>query len=307
MLQVHTLLANGKRGDQAALERMRCVRQNTVSDWRATCDVVDAVGKHRISDVCHVQPSHAVEIARHFRRREGKEWSDEVKEQVTEWVERCEAEEWTVQELRQALLAEPTTTTANGPGGASAAVEEYVRGGGHFATVYADPPWRYDNQATRAATDNHYQTMTPTEIAGLTIAGVPVAGLVEDNAHLWLWTTNAFLFQCPRVIESWGFEYKSVFVWCKPQMGIGNYLRVAHEFLLFAVRGRAPFRACDIRSWKEYARGEHSSKPEPIRRDVIERASPGPYLELFGRREIDGWSVWGNQVERDLFSKEVAS
>ena len=164
-----------------------------------------------------------------------------------------------------------------------------------FNCIYADPPWRYGNQATRAATDNHYPTMTPEEIAAL-----PVAELAADDAHLHLWTTNAFLFDCKAIMEAWGFTYKSMLVWCKPQMGIGNYWRVSHEILLLGVRGRCPFRDRGQMSWVMADRTTHSTKPEDVR-ERIERVSPGPRLELFGRRTAPGWTVWGNQIARHLF------
>jgi len=164
-----------------------------------------------------------------------------------------------------------------------------------FGTIYADPPWQYGNQATRAATSNHYDTLMPDEIAEL-----PISQLTNENAHLHLWTTNAFLFECPNIMESWGFEWKSSFVWVKQQMGIGNYWRVSHEFLLLGVKGSLPFMAKDEKSWIELPRGKHSSKPEEIV-DKIERVSPGPYLELFGRRTRKNWTVWGNQIPKQSF------
>lgn len=167
--------------------------------------------------------------------------------------------------------------------------------GRRFGTIYADPPWLYGNQGTRAATGNHYGGMTVEEIADL-----PIAKLAAENAHLHMWTTNAFLFDCKAIMEAWGFEYKSCFVWVKPQMGLGNYWRLSHEFMLFGIRGSAPFGSRSEKSWMECARGKHSAKPEQVRR-IIERVSPGPYLELFGRMKVEGWTVWGNQIERNLF------
>jgi N6-adenosine-specific RNA methylase IME4 len=167
--------------------------------------------------------------------------------------------------------------------------------GARFGTIYADPPWRYDNAGTRAAAGDHYVTMTVDEIAAL-----PVAALAAADAHLHLWTTNAFLFDAQRVLEAWGFAYRSVFVWVKPKLGIGNYWRVSHEFLVLGVRGRVPFADHGIRSWLEHPRGPHSAKPERIRL-LVERVSPGPRLELFGRRTTLGWTVWGNQIERGLW------
>ena len=97
------------------------------------------------------------------------------------------------------------------------------------------------------------------------------------------------------LFERWGFEYKGILVWVKPGFGIGNYWRVAHEFLLLGVRGSAPFLDHRQLSWVISGRGEHSEKPE-ITRKLIELVSPGPYLELFGRKEVPGWMVLGDQI-----------
>ena len=167
--------------------------------------------------------------------------------------------------------------------------------GQKFGTIYADPPWQYGNQATRAATSNHYETMNVDALCEM-----PVADLAADDAHLHLWTTNAFLPDSFRVLEAWGFEYRSVFVWVKPQMGIGNYWRVSHEFLLLGIRGDAKrFNQRNRMSWGQFSRGQHSAKPDEIR-DLIQQVSPGPFLELFGRKPANGWTVFGNQVERRL-------
>lgn len=159
-----------------------------------------------------------------------------------------------------------------------------------FACIYADPPWQYGNQATRNRTDGKYDTMGLEDIVAM-----PVKALAATNAHLHLWTTNAFLFEARRVMEAWGFTYKSCFVWVKPQMGMGNYWRVSHEFLLFGMRGSCPFMAKNEKSWISLPRGEHSAKPHEIRK-LIERVSPGPRIELFARERHVGWSAFGNQV-----------
>lgn len=175
-------------------------------------------------------------------------------------------------------------------------LDELIQTDQTFVCIYADPPWQYGNQATRAATDNHYQTMTVEAICE-----EPVANLVAENAHLHLWTTNAFLPDAFKVLSAWGFEYKSVFVWVKPQMGIGNYWRVSHEFMLLGVRGQAPFEDKGLRSWFEAKRTKHSRKPWQVR-EMIQKASPGPYLEMYGREPIKGWTVYGDQIEEKLFA-----
>lgn len=166
-----------------------------------------------------------------------------------------------------------------------------------FSTVYVDPPWEYNNTASRGAAANHYRTLDFEHLCRM-----PVADLCAEHAHLHLWTTNSFLREALDLIHAWGFTYKSCFVWIKPQMGMGNYWRVSHEFLLLGVRGRMPFSNNAQRSWLIHRRREHSQKPYAVR-EIIEKVSPGPYLELFGRVEIPNsqWTVFGNQVERRLF------
>ncbi len=172
-----------------------------------------------------------------------------------------------------------------------------IDSGCQFPTIYADPPWSYSNTAARGAANNHYRTMTLQDICT-----EPVRELSASVAHLHLWTTNAFLREAFDVIEAWGFTYKSCLVWIKPQLGMGNYWRVSHEYLLLGVRGSMPFRDRGCRSWILERRTVHSRKPYRVRQ-LIEQVSPGPYLELYGREEIpqSQWTVYGNQVERRLF------
>lgn len=172
-----------------------------------------------------------------------------------------------------------------------------IQGQAKFSTIYADPPWPYTNTAARGAAENHYRTMTLAKIRS-----EPVKALVSDQAHLHLWTTNAFLFEAFDVIRDWGFRYKSCLIWVKPQLGMGNYWRVSHEYLLLGVRGNLPFQDHTCRSWKLARRTVHSRKPF-LFRGLIEQVSPGPYLELYGREEQprSQWTVYGNQVERRLF------
>lgn len=200
---------------------------------------------------------------------------------------------------RQPIINEPTDdsspelSTALARARAIDTAEKIVElAGCKFGCIYADPPWQYGNQATRASTGNHYDTMTVDELCEM-----PIASLAAEDAHLHLWTTNAFLFDAKRVLEAWGFEYRSVFVWVKPQMGIGNYWRLSHEFLVLGIRGDAKrFNDKSLKSWGEFERGKHSAKPEEVRL-MVERASAGPYLELFGRKPIEGWTVFGNQID----------
>lgn len=165
--------------------------------------------------------------------------------------------------------------------------------GQRFATIYADPPWNYRSQTLELATANHYSTMTVEELCKL-----PVGALAAPDAYLHMWVTSAFLVGPPeRIFAAWDFRYSgSSFVLVKRRLGLGNYWRIGHEFLLTAIRGNPPrFRDHTLRSWLEVERTGRSFKPEMVR-TLVERAAPGPYLELFGRRHVANWTVWGDEV-----------
>lgn len=169
-----------------------------------------------------------------------------------------------------------------------------------FRTIVADPPWPYGNTATRGSAEDHYPTMSMDELAAL-----DVAGLADDSAHLYLWVTNGFLREGFDLIDAWGFVYKACLTWVKPQMGLGNYFRGATEHVLFAVRGRLPTLSRSTVNWFEARRGRHSAKPDTFY-DLVETSSPGPYLELFARRQRLGWSSWGNEALEHVAVEAVA-
>lgn len=174
---------------------------------------------------------------------------------------------------------------------------------GQFSTFVADPPWQYGNTSTRGAAENHYGTMSIEELCALDVVPKHAA----DHSHLYLWTTAGHLPQAFEVMSAWGFDYKTYLVWVKPQMGMGNYFRVSTELVLFGIRGGMRTQARDIKNYFEAPRGKHSAKPA-LFHDLVQKASPGPYLELFSRCHAAsmlhgcvcskcrlGWSVWGNQ------------
>lgn len=252
---------------------------------------------------------NAATIARRFetsRRRDVLSHSHhcevaQLSARDADWfLDRAEQNGWSKQELRDEVRRYKLDALRR-PGDAKYATQTIddlyalVTAGKQFGTIYADPPWPYGNQATRAATKRHYKEHN--ELSVEDICSLPVSQLTADSAHCHLWTTNGFLREAFDVMEAWGFTYKSCFVWVKPDFGIGNYWRVGHEFMLFGIKGKAPFRNNSQQSWVYEQAGEHSAKPAKVRR-IIECTSPGPYLELFGRREVENWTVWGNEVER---------
>lgn len=177
--------------------------------------------------------------------------------------------------------------------------------GRKFKTVLADPPWQFQNRTGKVAPEhrrlNRYPTMTLDDICGL-----PVSEVVEDTAHLYMWVPNALLPEGLRVMEAWGFQYKSNLVWHKIRKdggsdgrGVGFYFRNVTELILFGVRGKNARTLDAGRSQVnmiQTRKREHSRKPDE-QYELIEACSPGPYLELFARGERPGWAVWGNQAD----------
>ena len=162
-----------------------------------------------------------------------------------------------------------------------------------YRVIYADPPWSYsDRQDTGmlGGAVKHYDTMPLEDICALP---VPAA----DDAVLFLWVTSPMLEDSFRVINAWGFKYKSSFVWDKVAHNMGHYNSVRHEFLLIATRGSCtPDVQRLFDSVVSIERTEHSRKPGQFR-EMIDTLYPmGDRLELFAREAAEGWDVWGDMV-----------
>jgi len=173
-----------------------------------------------------------------------------------------------------------------------------------FATILIDPPWRFANRTGKMAPEHkrlhRYPTMSFEEIAEL-----PVSKLALPNSHLYLWSPNALLLEALTIMKAWGFTYKTNIVWYKVRKdggpdgrGVGFYFRNVTELLLFGVKGH-------LRTLKPgrtqvnvmiSRKQEHSHKPE-ISYEIIQQCSPGPYLELFARERVSGWTQWGDLVD----------
>lgn len=173
-----------------------------------------------------------------------------------------------------------------------------------YQTILADPPWRFTNRTGKVAPEhkrlNRYDTLSLEEIME-----IPVSRVSGTNSHLYLWVPNALLIEGIKVLEAWGYKYKSNLVWHKVRKdggpdgrGVGFYFRNTTELILFGTKGRmrtlSPGRSQVniIRTQKQ----EHSRKPDELY-DIIEKCSPGPFLEIFARGSRKGWDTFGNQAD----------
>lgn len=165
---------------------------------------------------------------------------------------------------------------------------------GKYRIIYADPPWKYNDKRDGNTTgaEDHYPTMSIEEICEL-----PIKELAEDNAVLFLWTTSPLLEDTFKVISAWGFKYKSSFIWDKVKHNMGHYNSVRHELLLICTRGSCtPDNVKLFDSVQSIERTDkHSEKPEEFREIIDTLYTYGNKIELFSRKKVEGWKVWGNQ------------
>jgi N6-adenosine-specific RNA methylase IME4 len=163
-----------------------------------------------------------------------------------------------------------------------------------YGVIYADPEWRFEPYSRETGMDrapeNHYPT-TPTNDIVLR----PVGTIAAKDSVLFLWATAAMLKGALRVMDGWGFEYKSHLIWAKDRVGTGYWSRNKHELLLIGTRGNVPAPAMG-EQWESLISapvGEHSAKPDAFY-DLIEAYFPNlPKIELNARRARPGWDVWG--------------
>ena len=164
----------------------------------------------------------------------------------------------------------------------------------NYPVILADPPWQYDDNSTDPTRqiENQYPTMSHGEICKL-----PVRGLADDDALLFLWATSPMLKKAMATMSAWGFEYKTCAVWDKTKIGMGYFFRQQHELMLVGERGSMlkPEPSARPSSVVVSPRGKHSEKPAAMY-EIIERMYPGvPKIELFARSKRSGWDAWGNE------------
>jgi len=156
---------------------------------------------------------------------------------------------------------------------------------GPFQVIVADPPWQYETGNSLP-----YPTMPIEDIKAM-----PVHEIADENAILWLWTTNAHLPVAFDVIVAWGFEYKTLLTWVKDRMGTGEWLRGQTEHCLLGARGKPVFLRGSDGTVLEAVRREHSRKPEEFYA-LVEKVCPGSRVELFARQQRAGWQAYGSDI-----------
>jgi N6-adenosine-specific RNA methylase IME4 len=172
-----------------------------------------------------------------------------------------------------------------------------------YQIIYADPPWDYKDKGCQGTMANHYKGMNIFEICKL-----PIKDISDDSCILFLWATYPMLKEALRVIDWWGFEYKSIaFQWIKlnpksktPFYGLGRWTRGNTEPCLIATKGKPKRISASVFQLIQQPRGKHSEKPQEARDKIIQLVGDLPRIELFARQKTEGWDVWGNEVKSDI-------
>ena len=163
-----------------------------------------------------------------------------------------------------------------------------------YKTIVADPPWSYpESGGGNRVVNAHYKTMSNSDIYNM-----PVSDIADKDCVLYLWATAPKLDIAMRTIAEWGFRYKTCAVWDKGIIGMGYWFRGQHELLLVGTRGKvtAPATHLRVSSIIKERRTKHSKKPDCVQDMIMGWFPDSPRVELFARREREGWDVWGNEV-----------
>ena len=178
------------------------------------------------------------------------------------------------------------------------------KGGGRtiqkYQVIYADPPWDYQQCRLSGSAKKHYPTMRIEELCAL-----PVAEIADRDCALFLWATFPQLPEALRLIQAWGFVYKTVaFVWLKQNRkaltwfyGLGFWTRSNAEICLLATKGHPKRQSAGIHQLVISPVEQHSKKPDEVREKIAALMGDVPRIELFARQQTPGWDVWGNEVE----------
>jgi N6-adenosine-specific RNA methylase IME4 len=168
-----------------------------------------------------------------------------------------------------------------------------------YRLVYADPAWTYNNERTggslNSGSSQKYDTMSLEEICGL-----PVNNITANDSVLFLWVTVPLLPYGFKVLESWGFRYKTALFWRKiMSLGMGYWFRNQIEVLLVGIKGKVSAFRMQKANFIQTKAGKHSEKPKQVY-GLLEKISDkfdlNPKIELFARNRREGWDVWGNDI-----------
>jgi len=174
-----------------------------------------------------------------------------------------------------------------------------------YQIIYADPPWSYNDKMSghSFSLDHEYVTQSKNWIANLNVRG----GVADSDCVLFLWAVSPLLPEAFEVMKAWGFKYKTVaFCWSKETKNgkkvsnLGRWTMGNVELCLLGVKGKPKRQTRNVKQLVIAERTKHSKKPDEVRKRIVELMGDLPRIELFAREKVEGWDVWGNEVESDI-------
>ena len=163
---------------------------------------------------------------------------------------------------------------------------------GKYYVIVIDPPWQYSKRAEDPTHRGRcgYPTMSIEEISKVEIPA-------EEDAILWLWTTNAFMHEAYHILDAWGFTPKTILTWVKDKMGVGDWLRGRSEHCILAVKGKPLINLTNQTTVLNAPMREHSRKPDEFY-SMVEQLCPGKKIDMFSREPREGWDQWGCECDK---------
>ena len=166
-----------------------------------------------------------------------------------------------------------------------------------YQIIYADPPWQYkvwSKKGKGRSAESHYKTMKIDDIINLKYF---IDSISDENCILFIWITYPCLKEALKVIDAWGFKYKTCgFTWIKRNKksnswfwGMGYWTRANSELCLIATKGNIKRISKSVHQIIDTPIEEHSKKPDIVREKIVELIGDLPRIELFARKKVDGF------------------
>ncbi|WMW25158.1 MT-A70 family methyltransferase [Methanolobus sediminis] len=165
-----------------------------------------------------------------------------------------------------------------------------------YKLILADPPWSYKDKSGRDykhGAAEKYDTMSLEDICNM-----PIQDIADKDCALFMWATTPLLPEAFKVLEAWGFKYKTTIYWRKiMSLGMGYWFRGQVEVCLVAIKGNVKAFRSQRPNFIETKARKHSQKPDQLY-GLIEELEISPKIELFARERREGWDAWGNELPK---------
>jgi N6-adenosine-specific RNA methylase IME4 len=205
-----------------------------------------------------------------------------------------------------------------------------------FGVIAADCPWTYEvwsDKGTGRSAEQHYDVLNVDQICAMRDK---IDQWADRDCALFLWAVYPNILDAFRVMEAWGFTYKTVaFTWVKTtklteiygakprvqrlwgsnaakrivynkigirfHLGMGMWSRANPEIVLLGTRGHPEKISRSVRNLVLAPIGSHSTKPDEVYKSIENLIAPCNRLEMFARKERPGWRTWGLEAPEGVW------